>query len=33
MMNTDAAKKKAWHRQFIMESYLEEFMAEWEGER
>lgn len=33
MMNTDAAKEKAWHRQFIMESYLEEFMAEWEGER
>ena len=33
MMNTDTAKKKAWHRQSIMESYLEEFMAEWEGER
>ena len=33
MMNTDAAKEKAWHRQFIMESYLEEFMAEWKGER
>ena len=33
MMNTDTAKKKARHRQSIMESYLEEFMAEWEGER
>ena len=33
MMNTDTAKKKAWHRQAIMEAYLEEFMAEWEGER
>lgn len=33
MMNTDTAKKKAWHRQSVMESYLEEFMAEWEGER
>lgn len=32
-MNTDTAKKKAWHRQSIMESYLEEFTAEWEGER
>ncbi len=33
MMNTDAAKKLAEHRQVVMENYLEEFMAEWEGER
>ena len=33
MMNTEAAKKLAEHRQAIMESYLEEFMTEWEGER
>ncbi len=33
MMNTETAKKLAKHRQAIMESYLEEFMAEWKGER
>lgn len=33
MMNTDAAKRMAEHRQAVMEAYLEEFMAEWEGER
>ena len=33
MMNTDAAKRIAEHRQAVMEAYLEEFMAEWEGER
>ena len=33
MMNTDTAKRIAEHRQAIMEAYLEEFMAEWEGER
>ena len=33
MMNTDAAKRIAEHRQAIMEVYLEEFMLEWEGER
>lgn len=33
MMNTDAAKRIAEHRQAIMEAYLEEFMLEWEGER
>lgn len=33
MMNTDAAKKIAEHRHAVMEAYLEEFMAEWEGER
>ena len=33
MMNTDAAKRMAEHRQMVMENYLEEFMAEWEGER
>ncbi len=33
MMNTDAAKKLAEHRQVVMENYLEEFMSEWEGER
>ena len=32
MMNTETAKKMAEHRQTVMESYLEEFMAEWEGE-
>ena len=31
MMNTDAAKRMAEHRQAVMEAYLEEFMAEWEG--
>lgn len=33
LMNTDAAKRMAEHRQAVMEAYLEEFMAEWEGER
>ena len=33
MMNTDAAKRMAEHRQAVMEAYLEKFMAEWEGER
>lgn len=29
----DAAKRIAEHRQAVMEAYIEEFMAEWEGER
>ena len=33
MMNTEAAKKMAEHRQAVMVEYLEEFVAEWEGER
>ena len=33
MMNTDAAKKNAAHRHAVMEDFLQEFMAEWEGER
>ncbi len=33
MMNTDTARKIAEHRQAVMEEYLEEFMAEWEGEQ
>jgi uncharacterized protein len=33
MMNTDTAKKIAEYRQAVMEGYLDEFMAEWEGER
>ena len=38
MMNTETAKRIAEkriaeHRQVVMENYLEEFMAEWEGER
>ena len=33
MMNTETAKKIAKHRQAVMEKYLEEFLAEWEGER
>lgn len=33
MMNTDAAKRIAEHRQVVMENYIEEFLAEWEGER
>ena len=32
-MNTEAAKKLAEHRQAVMEAYLEEFAAEWEGVR
>jgi uncharacterized protein len=33
LMNTEFAKKIAEHRQVVMEKYLEEFFAEWEGER
>lgn len=33
MMNTDTAKKLAEGRQVIMEDFLKEFMAEWEGEK
>ena len=33
MMNTETAKKMAEHRHAVMENYLEEFVAEWEGER
>ena len=29
----ETAKRMAEHRQAVMEAYLEEFMAEWEGER
>ena len=32
MINTESAKKMAEHRQAVMEDFLEEFMAEWEGE-
>lgn len=33
MMNTETAKKMTMHRQAVMEDFLEEFMAEWEGEK
>ncbi len=33
MMHTKTAKKIAEHRQTVMENFLKEFMAEWEGER
>lgn len=33
MINTESAKKMAEHRQAVMEDFLEEFMAEWEGEK
>lgn len=33
MINTETAKKIAEHRQAVMEDFLEEFMAEWEGEK
>ena len=33
MINTETAKKMAMHRQTVMEDFLEEFMAEWEGEK
>lgn len=33
MMNTETEKKMAMHRQAVMEDFLEEFMAEWEGEK
>ena len=29
----ETAKKMAMHRQAVMEDFLEEFMAEWEGEK
>lgn len=32
-MNTAMGKKLAEHRQAVMEEFLAEFMAEWEGER
>ncbi len=33
MMNTEAARKLAEHREKIMRDYLDEFMLEWEGEK
>ena len=33
MINTEFAKKMAEHRQAVMEEYLVEFLAEWEGEK
>lgn len=33
MMNTTTGKRLAEHRQNVMESFLEEFLAEWEGEK
>ncbi len=33
MMNTDAARRLAEHREKIMRDYLDEFMLEWEGEK
>ena len=33
MLNTETAKKIAEHRQAVMEEYLVEFLAEWEGEK
>ena len=33
MMNTTSGKKLAEHRQAVMQEYLNEFMAEWEGEK
>ena len=33
MMNTETAKKIAEGRQTVMENYLTEFFAEWDGER
>lgn len=32
MMNTSAGKKLAEHRHTVMQAFLEEFMAEWNGE-
>lgn len=33
MMNTTAGKKMAEHRQAVMQEFLNEFMAEWKGEK
>ena len=33
MLNTSTAKKLAEHRQAVMQEFLQEFMAEWEGEK
>lgn len=33
MLNTDTARQIAAHRHAVMESFLDEFMAEWRGER
>lgn len=33
MLNTDTAKKLAEHRQVVMQDFLKEFMAEWEGQK
>lgn len=33
MMNTPTARKIAAHRQAVMEDFLQEFLAEWNGER
>ena len=33
MMNTTAGKKLADHRQAVMQEFLNEFMAEWKGEK
>lgn len=33
MMNTTAGKKMAEHRQAVMQEFLDEFMAEWDGEK
>ena len=32
-MNTETARRLAEHRQVVMEDFLEEFMAEWEGRK
>lgn len=32
-MNTETARRLAEHRQIVMEDFLEEFMAEWEGRK
>lgn len=33
MMNTTTGKRLAEHRQNVMENFLEEFLAEWKGEK
>ena len=33
MMNTTAGKKMAEHRQAVMQEFLNEFLAEWKGEK